>query len=162
MVMKRNFGIVSVKRLSKLALLVACLSGCSGNIISSEDAAENWERQLDYCIESAKSNKVDFPNTPWFDSLSFEDKKSVIGYIYNYNERICMNDVSEALRLSLKHDNNTVLMDRYSTDLSPLDEISAERMKGLDKSEILKIQKAFSAPFSIRHVLTEENLYPHQ
>ena len=108
MAMKRNFGIVSVKRLSKLALLVACLSGCSSNIISSEDAAENWERQLDYCIERAKSNKVDFPNTSWFDSLSFEDKKSVIGYIYNYNERICMNDVSEALRLSLKHDNNTV------------------------------------------------------
>ena len=161
MAMKRNFGIVSVKRLSKLALIVAFLSGCSSHIISSEDAAEDWERRLDYCIDYAKSNKVDFPNTPWFDSLSFEDKKSVVGYIYNYNERICMNDVSEALRLSLKHDNNTVLKDRYSTDLSPLDEISAERMKGLDKSEIFKIQKVFSAPFSIRHVLTEENLYPH-
>jgi len=160
MAKKGNFGIVSVKSLNSLALLCFLLLGCSSEIIDGKQAVQNWQERFEYCDNIAEQNKLPFPDSIWFKSLSLSDKKTVVGYIANYNDRQCMRSASEILKRSLTAENNTQLLDYYSVDLTPLDVLAAERIRHLDKSKILKLQEQYSHPFNLRFVIEEQNLYP--
>lgn len=160
MAKSKSFGLVLAKQLSKLILVFVFLSGCvAQSTMSSVEAAKQWDKRYDECTDIAESNKLDFPVTPWFASLSLKEKRSVIGYLYNYNQDICTSKAIDDLRAAIKRDGNEKIKFEYKEVLTPLDELSASRMEGLDKAEILKIQQEFSKPFSIRHVLTTLNLY---
>ncbi|GAB6260855.1 hypothetical protein [Photobacterium sp. R1] len=151
------------KQLSNLftiTIVLTSFTGCAQSSIKSTEAAKRWDAQYEHCTDIARANTADFPENAWFDSLTLEDKKSVIGYLYNYNQRICTAEETELLRSAIAHDKNTELKSDYEEILTPLDVTFAERLEGIEKSEILKIQAQYSEPFSIRHVLTQLDLYP--
>ena len=159
MVKNENFGIVSVKHLNKPILLSFVLVGCSSPI-NSQLAEKQWNERFDYCQESAVTNKASIPDSEWFDSLINDDKKTVIGYLANYADRTCMSTATKTLRNSLLAEDNREKLDFYSIDLQPLDELSAERIKHLNKEELKHLKEQVNKPFNIRYVLTEEGLYP--
>src|SRR5690606_16427431 len=105
MAKSKSSGLVLVKQLSKLILVFALLSGCvAQSTMSSVEAAKKWDKRYDECTDLAESNEVDFPVTPWFALLSFEEKRSVIGYLYNYNQDICTNKATDDLKAAIERD----------------------------------------------------------
>ncbi|MDO6581484.1 hypothetical protein Q4491_08990 [Photobacterium sp. 2_MG-2023] len=154
---------MSQKQLSRLFTLIFVLTGftgCAQSSVNSTGAAKRWDAQYEHCADIARANTADFPDNTWFDSLTEESKKSVIGYLYNYNQRICTAEQTERLRAAIEYDNNSELNSDYEEILTPLDVTFSDRLEGIEKSEILKIQAQYSEPFSIRHVLTQLDLYP--
>lgn len=154
---------MSQKQLSRLFTLIFVLSGftgCAQSSVDSTEATKRWDAQYEHCTNIARANTTDFPDNAWFDSLTVESKKSVIGYLYNYNQRICTAEQTEQLRSAIENDNNNELNSYYEEILTPLDVTFSDRLEGIEKSEILKIQAQYSEPFSIRHVLTQLDLYP--
>ncbi|WP_299012872.1 hypothetical protein [uncultured Photobacterium sp.] len=162
MAKKENFGIVSVNYLSKVCALSFLLFGCSAQTISSVEAEKLWQKQFDYCHEIAQQNKSSFPKSEWFQSLSLDDKKTVVGYLANYTDRICMEEASAQLKRSLSEENNLEKLSYYSVDLTPLDELAAERIAHLDGNQLKDLQQQFKQPFNLRFIIEEQNLYPSQ
>ncbi len=161
MVKSKNSGSVLVKLLSRFATLasICFLVACASSGLSSREAAQLWEQKYDACTDMAEQNNADFPVNDWFDSLSFEDKRSVIGYIYNYNQNLCTSTEIQQLKESLDKDGDKQVAFQYKEVIEPLDVQSQNRMKNIDKHEVMLIQGHFSQPFSVRHVLTQLNLY---
>lgn len=159
MVKNKSFGLALAKPLNRIVLLSFLLTGCAQAPMNSVEAAKAWDNRYEECSEIAEGNKRDFPTTPWFDSLTFEDKRSVIGYIYNYNQDICSSQAINDLKVAVQRDGNEKIAFEYREVLTPLDDLSAERMKGIDMDEVKNIQVIYSEPFSVRHVLTTLDLY---
>ncbi len=159
MAKKENSGIVLVKYLSKLVTLSFLLAGCSSTI-DSRLAEKQWQERFDYCQHLALENKVSLPDSEWFDSLTHDDKKSVIGYLANYTERKCMGTVTDTLKQSLLAENNQEKLEFYSVDLTPLNELAAERIKHLNQKELKQLTNQVNKPFNLRYVLKQQNLYP--
>ncbi len=150
---------MSVKQLSNIIIL-SVLAGCSSTAINSQQAAVQFDARYDECEDLGIQNVVDLPESQWFDSLSFSDKKIVVGYLYNLNQRACTKEATEALRAALKRDPNAKVQASYQEFLAPISEGFGQRAIGLDVSKILEMQRQFDKPFNLRHILTTENLYP--
>lgn len=158
--MNGDFGTVLVNYLNKALIAAALLTGCSYSMADSKLAEKQWLEQFDYCESLSRQNKAPFPKSEWFQSLSFEDKKSVVGYIANYNDRQCMKEQTAKFKKVLEEENNQKLLQFYSIDLTPLDEIADDRMDGIDRKKLMALQQQFSAPFNLRFIIEEQNLYP--
>lgn len=150
MAMSKSSGHVLATLLSSLLI-----SACSHASLSVDEAGEQWYEKYAECEQLALDNEAEFPTNNWFNSLSLKDKRSVIGYVYNYNMNLCTKEELTKLTQALEnHDSNS----EYYDVVRPLDEISAERMAGIDKEKVLEIQRNYSEPFSVRYVITDLNL----
>lgn len=158
--MRGDSGTVSVNYLNKAFFSIVLLAGCSTVAADSKQAEQLWLERFDYCSELSEQNKLAFPKSDWFESLPFEDKKSVVGYIANYNDRECMKEQTAKFKRILEQENNKKLLDFYSVDLTPLDDIPDDRMDSIDKGKLKELQKQFNQPFNLRFVIQEQNLYP--
>ncbi|WP_456297326.1 hypothetical protein M1D72_14220 [Vibrio sp. AK197] len=135
------------------------MTACAQTQVTSENAAKAWDERYNECVDFAEANTVPFPTNEWFDSLSFEDKRSVIGYVYNYNQNLCTQDEIAQLKAAIAQDDNKQIAFEYQEVITPLDELAANRMQGINKQEVMKIQHKLQKPFSLRYVLTTLDLY---
>ncbi|MDC5708432.1 hypothetical protein [Vibrio europaeus] len=140
-----------------LATLLSSLlaSAYSHAGLSVDEAGKQWYTKYAECEQLALNNEVEFPVNSWFESLSLKDKRSVIGYVYNYNMNLCTKkELTELAKALEGHE----LDSPYHDVVRPLDEISSERMSGIDKVKILEIQRNYSEPFSVRYVISDLEL----
>ncbi|MGP8305041.1 hypothetical protein [Vibrio sp. YIC-376] len=146
-----------MKHQNKVLLISILVVGCSSSS-DSVTALKNWDNKYEMCFMSQSDNPK-FPDNVWFKSLSIEDQKAVIGYLYNYNSRNCIKDEAEALKLALIRDGNEALLHLFQEDLSPLEEAVLEAVNHLDQAELMKLQKDFSRPFNLSKLVDDLNLY---
>ncbi|MGR5095112.1 hypothetical protein ACPV5O_18065 [Vibrio maritimus] len=144
---------------SKALILLSLLSGCAYSQSSIDELEERWLDRIDYCVDIARENKVSFPKSDWFLSLSVEDQKNVVGYIANFNDRECSKVETEAFLTAIREQKAQEAFDRNAVDLRPLEELASERMKNIDMVEVMKLQEHFNAPFSLRFIMEEEGWY---
>ncbi|MFN3015334.1 hypothetical protein ACK1CN_05275 [Vibrio coralliilyticus] len=86
-------------KISALVVSLAVLAGCSAK--QEPDRLSyliQWDKKWQECSEITKTSTAQFPTTPWFDSLSEEDKKHVLIYTYNLKEYECAENESQALK----------------------------------------------------------------
>ncbi len=133
------------------------IAGCSSSP-NSVEALKAWDDKYEECFVSNHKNKT-FPDNPWFNSLSLEDKKIVIGYLYNYNSRNCIENEAKDLKLALQREGNDSLLHIFEADLSPLESASLDAIKHLDKTELRKLQYEFSQPFNLSEIIESLNLF---
>lgn len=146
-----------MKRLSKWLFLLLIISGCASNP-DSVTALKNWDDKYQECFLANQSGQK-FPRSLWFDSLSINDKKVVVGYLYNYNARNCIKNEVNELVAALKQEGNDSLLHIFEADLSPLESVSLEAIKHLDQKQVSKLQAEFSNPFNLTEVVEELDLY---
>ncbi|MGR5286939.1 hypothetical protein ACP3V5_16610 [Vibrio maritimus] len=144
---------------SKALITLSLLSGCAYSQSGIDELEERWLDRIDYCVDIARENKVQFPKSDWFLSLSVEDQKSVIGYIANYNDRECSKVETETFLRAIREQKAKEVFERNAVDLMPLEELASERMKNIDMVEVMKLQEQYSAPFSLRFVMEDEGWY---
>ncbi|HHF2898413.1 hypothetical protein V6239_14720 [Vibrio alginolyticus] len=159
MVKNESFGTASVKYPSKAITLCLLLFGCA-SVLDSETAEKQWQERFDYCEEIANENRITIPNSLWFDSLSDDDKKTTIGYLANYTDRMCMKDATAKLKKSLVAEDNQEKLNYYSVDLTPLDKLASDRVKHLDEKELTQLAERMNQPFNLRYALQDKGLYP--
>lgn len=159
MVKSENFGTASVKYQSRAITLCLLLFGCTA-VLDSETAEKQWQERFDYCEGIANKNRITIPNSLWFDSLSDDDKKTTIGYIANYTDRLCMQDATVKLKKALVTEGNQEKLNYYSVDLTPLEKLASDRVKHLDKKELTQLAERIKRPFNLRYALQDEGLYP--
>ncbi|MDO6545477.1 hypothetical protein [Photobacterium sanguinicancri] len=146
-----------MKLQNSLVILTLLLSACTTSP-NSVDALKKWDDKYAECSNLAISNANPFPESDWFNILSFEDKKTVIGYLYNYNNRQCIETETKQLREALTRDGNESLLNIFSADLNPLEDIARERIKHLNMSELMKLQQQYPWPFNLTGVVEQLNL----
>ncbi len=146
-----------MKHLSKWVFISMLITGCSSNP-DSVQALKAWDDKYEECFITNQT-KRHFPDNPWFNSLSLEDKKIVIGYLYNYNSRSCISREVETLRGALQREGNDSLLHIFEADLSPLESVSLDAIKHLDQQELRKLQSEYSQPFNLSEIIESLNLY---
>lgn len=161
MVKNENSGIVSVKFLNKSYLLASFLFfGCASSAYDSVQAEADWKARYELCQNQGVENKIAFPDSIWFDSLSIDDKKTVIGYFANYSDRQCMSEASTKLKNILVREGNQAKLDYYEIDFTPLEQLARERTQHLNKTQLKNLEQEFKAPFNLRYMLVQEDLFP--
>ena len=71
-----------------------------------------------------------------------------------------MKEQKAKLKKVIEEEKNQKLLQFYSIDLTPLYEIADDRMDGIDRKKLMALQQQFSAPFNLRFIIEEQNLYP--
>lgn len=71
-----------------------------------------------------------------------------------------MKEQTAKFKRILEQENNNKLLEFYSIDLTPLDDIPDERMDSIDRDKLKELQQQFNQPFNLRFVIQEQNLYP--
>ncbi|WP_332406216.1 hypothetical protein [Vibrio metschnikovii] len=146
-----------MKHLCKYFFLSVMITGCASNQ-DSVSALKNWDDKYYECFIVNKYPQS-FPENIWFNNLETEDKKIVIGYLYNYNSRACIENEVNALKEALEREGNKSLIHIFEMDLSPLESASFEAIKHLDQNELQKLQKEYSTPFNLSEVIKTLGLY---
>ncbi|WP_299144043.1 hypothetical protein [uncultured Vibrio sp.] len=123
-------------------------------------AEKQWQERFDYCEGIANKHKITIPNSLWFNSLSDDDKKTTIGYLANYTDRLCMKDATAKLKKALLAEDNQEKLNYYTVDLTPLEKLASDRIKHLDKKELTQLAERIKRPFNLRYALQYEGLYP--
>lgn len=135
-----------------LALSIFSFTACAS---SFEQALVSYGDKLTECSNIAKTNSKPFPVNDWFNSLSTQDKKSVVLFISMDNRESCSQEEREHL-----------LEAAQSATPEQLEHLKLLIQGGnqekfiqlLDRKEINKIQSAYSAPFDSLRVGDELGL----
>ncbi|MBD1559812.1 hypothetical protein HC752_23040 [Vibrio sp. S9_S30] len=148
-----------MKLQNSLLAMTFLLAGCASNT-NSVEALKKWDDRYEECTNLASKNNRPFPVSPWFNSLSVEDQQTVVGYLYNFNYRHCTEQEVRDLREALIHDGNDSLLNIFSTEFTPLEELARDRIQHLDSEEISKLQIEYSEPFNLDLVVEQLKLFP--
>lgn len=119
-------------------------------IIKAGQAIEN-------CNLEAKNNLDPFPTNHWFNGLSIQERKLVVGFISLDNMNNCSYDEMERLRQVSKNFPDAIQqqMDGFSLFENGT---FGELIKSLDIEKVRKIQSVYSKPFDTFRVMDELGL----
>ncbi len=137
-------------------LFLLGLTGCASSPnTNSIDALKRWDAQFKQCDLIQESNTDVFPETPWFKSLSFEDKREVLIYIYDFNNYKCGDGTLDELNQALIHDGNESLLE-FFTGFKVYNTMPDEsKIQHVDKLQVDLIIDKFNKPFNISDVFYE-------
>lgn len=143
-----------MQRFSLIFLLL--MAGCSSN--NNVEALNAWDKKYNECDIIAKENNKPFPETAWFKSLSLEDKKEVVIYVFKLNDYNCARDEANTLHDALiKNDNQSLLT--FFNGLKYFEPVNDERIKHLDKKQIELIISKFNLPFKGSKIAEQLGFY---
>lgn len=146
-----------MKRLSSVVFCSIFIFGCA-RPSDSTLALKKWDDKYQECFLNVNEKQI-FPQSDWFDSLTLEERKSVIGYLYNTNSRNCIESEAEELRRALLSEGNESLLHIFESDLSPLESAVFDAVKHLDKTKLNELQRNFSKPFNLSKIVEQLKLY---
>ncbi|OCH06586.1 hypothetical protein [Aliivibrio fischeri] len=143
-----------MQRFSLIFLLL--IAGCSSN--NNVEALNAWDKKYNECDVISKENNKPFPETEWFKSLSLEDKKEVVIYVFKLNDYNCARDEANALHDALIQNDNQSLL-TFFNGLKYFEPVSDERIKHLDREQIDLIISEFNLPFKGSKVAEQLGFY---
>ena len=142
-----------MRRYRIIGLLILVLSGCANSNSEPNDlswitkfhadektrnATIEWVIQREKCIVQEKQSKELFPNNEWFDSLSKEDKVTIVFYINNLKLQACSEKESRRLERLVTEGKHDKLKEAL-TALGAFDWADESQLEGIDKDRVKQL-----------------------
>ncbi|PSW06163.1 hypothetical protein C9I89_06545 [Photobacterium lipolyticum] len=138
-------------------MIATLLTGCTAQV-NSVDALKMYSDKFGECQRLLHSNVDIPPPNLWFEALSNEDKLNVLGYLFQRNNKNCIEKETHIIYKSFTNDGNEEILDLFISDLPAMESMAKKRVSHLNQTELNKLQESYNKPFDLREVAKTLNL----